>query len=88
MNKAKLVKLADEVLTEIDLKAKDYYRQELEIRICDALSKQFTLAGNFVRSLKHKTYNENEKDYYSVKPVLNDVIDKILEKQNEQTRKD
>ena len=83
MNKAKLVELADEVLSEIDLKAKDYYRQELEIRICDALSKQFTLAANFVRSRKHKTFNENEKDYYSVKPVLNDVIDKILEKQND-----
>ena len=82
MNKAKLVKLADEVLTEIDLKAKDYYRQELEIRICDALSKQFSFANNHVSSLKHNmtTINKNAKAYHSVKPVLNDVIDKILEK--------
>jgi hypothetical protein len=80
MNKAKLVKLADEVLTEIDLKAKDYYRQELEIRICDALSKQFSLSGNHVRSLKHNmtTINKNAKAYHSVKPVLDDCIDKLL----------
>jgi len=80
MNKAKLVKLADEVLTEIDLKAKDYYRQELEIRICDALSKQFSLSSNHVRSLKHNMtiINRNEKVYYSVKPILDECIDKLL----------
>ena len=78
MNKAKLVEFADEVLSAIDLKAKDYYRQELEIRICDALSKQFRLAANFVRSQKHQTFNENEKEYYSAKPILDDCIDKLL----------
>ncbi len=75
MNKAKLVKLADEVLTDIDAESKDYLRECLEQKLCGRLSDIFAsarYAANYPRD------NQRKKDYESVKPILDDCIDKYL----------
>jgi len=79
MNKAKLVKLADEVLTDVDVDMECVLRKELEINLCEKLADIFIAA---------KRHNKlpcdvgrilfNEKSYKSVKPILDDCIDKLL----------
>ena len=80
MNKAKLVKLAEEVLTNIDTDFEAEYRENLEKELCSQLSDMFIYAR------RHLVFgNENEdshKKYYkSVKPILDDCIDKLLNKE-------
>ena len=86
MNKAKLVELADEVLTDIDVDMECVLRKKLEIQLCERLSRKFNQASYY---LNYLTLNDNEwakkyeKPYQSVKPILDDCIDKLLGKQNE-----
>ena len=75
MNKAKLVKLADEVLTEIYDDSKDYLRECLEQKLCGRLSNIFASAQY---SANYPKENKRKKDYESVKPILDDCIDKLL----------
>ena len=75
MNKAKLVELADEVLTDIDVESGDYLRECLEQKLCGRLSNIFAsaeYAANYPRD------NQRQKDYKSVKPILDDCINKLL----------
>jgi len=79
MNKAKLVELADEVLTDVDVDMQSVLRKELEINLCDKLS------DIFKKAQRHHKYPldvgqivTNEKSYKSVKPILDDCIDKLL----------
>ena len=85
MNKAKLVELADEVLTDIDVDMECVLRKQLEIQLCERLSRKFNQARYHLEDIgsvsivgskkKHKPY---EQTYISVKPILDDCIDKLL----------
>ena len=78
MNKAKLVNFAEQVLTDVDMKIEKEHREFLEAKLCEELSRVFKLAQ------KHLTYNMDGQDnnykqaYESVKPILDDAIDKCL----------
>ena len=83
MNRKKLVEVADEVMLEVDIEMKGELRKNLENALCKRLSKIFNNAGTFVR-YKDSSYpdaaaNKRQKEaYVSVKPVLDDCLDKIL----------
>ena len=80
MNKAKLVELADEVLTDVDIDMQSVLRKELEINLCDKLSAIFRGAERHNKyPLDGVRVGKNEKSYKSVKPILDDCIDKLLE---------
>ena len=79
MNKVKLVELTNEVLTDIDVDMQSVLRKELEINLCEKL------ADIFFAAQRHNKYpldvgriETNEKSYKSVKPILDDCIDKLL----------
>ena len=81
MNKTKLVELADEVLTDVDVDMQSVLRKELEINLCEKL------ADIFFAAQRHHKYpldvgriGKNEKSYKAVKPILDDCIDKLLGK--------
>ena len=80
MNKAKLVELANEVLTDIDVDMQNVLRKELEINLCEKLADIFFAAQrhNKYPSLDDGRIETNEKSYKSVKPILDDCIDKLL----------
>ena len=77
MNKAKLVELADEVLTNIDVDMQSALRKELEINLCSKLSDIFYEAKLEFSAYKTK---KNQKSYKAVKPILDDCIDKLLKR--------
>ena len=87
MNKAKLVELANEVLTEIDDASKDSLRQKLELNICDALYKRFLHSYYYSRDKSKEGIDRDnyEYAYKSVKPILDDCIDKILGETNDKS---
>jgi len=81
MNKTKLVELADEVLTDVDVDMQSVLKKELEINLCEKL------ADIFFAAQRHHKYpldvgriGKNEKSYKAVKPILDDCIDKLLGK--------
>ena len=79
MNKIYLVELADQVLTDVDnefkTKARDYFEQ----RLCERLSSIFNDAASHVYGNPSSTEHETRKKAYeSVKPVLDDCLNKIL----------
>jgi len=78
MNKAKLVELADEVLTHIDMEMKVVLRDQLERALCGKLSRIFEKARihNGLAPLVDK--DKYQKAYASVQPILDDCIDRIL----------
>ena len=82
MNKAKLVELADEVLTDIDVDMKSEQRNYLEKKLLDAMTQRFLHARYCLNYLATKINEEEvkkyEKEYQSVKPILDDSIDKLL----------
>ena len=79
MNKAKLVELANEVLTEIDLDMQSVIRKELEINLCGKLTSIFEQAQRHQRyPLELGRIINNEKSYKAVKPILDDCINKLL----------
>ena len=82
MNKAKLVELADEVLTDIDIDMKSEQRNYLEKKLLDAMTQRFLHARYCLNYLATKINEEEvkkyEKEYQSVKPILDDSIDKLL----------
>ena len=80
MNKAKLVNLADEVLTDIDIDLENLLRANLEEELCNQLHSKFYNARNFLKGkLAHGVgYVVDEKSYKSVKPILDETIDKLL----------
>lgn len=82
MNKKKLVELAEEVLTDIDKELEGELRKELEKELCERLADKFRHA-NYHLSLGSRGKNDEsyKKSYDSVKPILDDAIDKLL-KQN------
>tara|TARA_Y100001937_G_scaffold109357_1_gene153922 strand:- start:41 stop:298 length:258 start_codon:yes stop_codon:yes gene_type:complete len=81
MNKAKLVELADEVLTDIDVDMECVLRKKLEIQLCEKLSRKFNQARYHLNylTLDDKDWAKKyEKEYQSVKPILDDSIDKLF----------
>ncbi len=84
MNKKKLVELADEVLTDLDVDLENLLRANLEEELCNQLHSKFYNARNFLKGkLAHGVgYVVDEKSYKSVKPILDDAIDKLLNKAN------
>lgn len=84
MNKKKLVELAEEVLTDIDAELETKLRKELERELCERLDTIFSHAKYHLNSFSYT--NENNKDfkksYDSVKPILDEAIDKLLNKAN------
>ena len=79
MNRKKLVELADEVLTDVDEEFQNKAREYFEKRLCERLSNIFNNAGNHIYGRSTSTdYDERKKAYESVKPVLDDCLNKIL----------
>ena len=81
MNKAKLVELADEVLTDIDVDMECVLRKKLEIQLCEKLSRKFNQARyhlNYLILDDKEWAKKYENQYQSVKPILDDCIDKLL----------
>jgi len=79
MNKLYLVELADQVLTDVDHEFKTKARDYFEKRLCERLSCIFNDAGNHIYGNKSSTeYDTRKKAYESVKPVLDDCLNKIL----------
>ena len=81
MNKAKLVELADEVLTDIDVGMKSVQRNYLEKKLLDAMTQRFLHARyclNYLTTNDKEWARKYEKEYQSVKPILDDSIDKLL----------
>lgn len=87
MNKKKLVELADEVMQEVDIEMKGELRKDLENKLCRRLSNVFDDAAGYARyggtrygnDVSRSEQNKREKKAYdSVKPVLDDCLDKIL----------
>ena len=81
VNKAKLVELADEVLTDIDVDMQNVLRKELEVSLCAKLYDIFLAAERHHKyPLDVGRIGKNEKSYKAVKPILDDCIDKLLGK--------
>ena len=79
MNKEKLVELADQVLTDVDEEFQDKARDYFEKELCERLWHVFWEAKEFFNTEKHDIhYEKMKKSYDSVKPVLDDCLDKIL----------
>ena len=79
MNKLFLVELADQVLTDVDEEFQDKAREYFEKRLCERLSNIFNNAGNHIYGSSTSTdYDTRKKAYESVKPVLDDCLNKIL----------
>ena len=79
MNKEKLVELADQVLTGVDEEFQDRARDYFEQRLCERLSCIFNDAASHIYGNRSSTeYDTRKKAYESVKPVLDDCLDKIL----------
>jgi hypothetical protein len=76
MNKAKLVELADEVLTNIDIDLEGEFRKNLEKKLCSQLG------DKFIHARRHLVFPNqskvHKKDYECVKPILDDAINKLL----------
>ena len=71
---SKLVDIPEEMLAEIDLDLQNLFRESLETSIINYFYKVFHSA-HWPGSKDHKTAKAK------VKPLVNGVIDKILEKQ-------
>ncbi len=79
MNKKKLVELADEVLSDVDIEMEKGIREHFERKLCYRLSRIFGQASHLKDAENHmQHYDEYKKAYESVKPVLDDCLDKIL----------
>ena len=76
MNKKKLVELADAVLTDIDEALQTQIRKELEKELCERLADKFRYANHWL--LFHNKDTNNKESYESVKPILDETIDKLL----------
>ena len=75
MNKEKLVELADEVLSHVDMDIKVVLRNQLERDLCGRLSEIFQEANRFLVGHDSMHYKQA---YASVRPILDDCIDRIL----------
>ena len=75
MNKTKLVELAEEVFADIDVEMESLLREKLEEALAEKLSEKFKSAYFYHWYSKDKVH---KKDYDSVKPILNEAIDKVL----------
>ena len=85
MNKKRLVELADEVLLDVDYEFQNKARDYFEKRLCERLSAIFNSAGHHIYGNKTSTeYDTNKKCYESVKPVLDDCLNKVLGNKNEE----
>ena len=87
MNRKKLVEVADEVMLEVDIEMDGELRKELEVKLCRRLSNVFDDAVGYARyggtrygnDVSRSKQNQREKKAYdSVKPVLDDCLDKIM----------
>ena len=78
MNKAKLVNLAEQVLTDVDNKLKKENREFLEIKLCEELSRILHLAKNHIAYDMDGEDDVYKKSYESVKPILDEAIDNCL----------
>ena len=78
MNKTKLVELADEVLTHIDMDMKVVLRDQLERALCGKLSRIFEKARIHNAPVPLVNKDKYQKAYASVQPILDDCIDRIL----------
>jgi len=81
MNKKKLVELAEEVLTDIDADLEQQLRDNLEEELCKRLSRKF-LHASYHLTWAHEGNEGYKKSYDSVKPILDDTIDKLLNNKN------
>ena len=77
MNKKKLVDLADEVLSDVDIEMEKELRDHFEAKLCWRLSRRFSDAANYATD-RGLGSGGGEEAYESVKPVLDDCLDKIL----------
>ena len=79
MNRKKLVEVADEVLTDIDDEFKKETRDYFEKELCRRLKHIFLQAETYFETSRTDIwFAERKEAYESVKPVLDDCLNKIL----------
>lgn len=79
MNKEKLVELADQVLTDVDDELRKEAREFFERELCRRLKNIFLDAGAYYETSRTDIwFAERKEAYESVKPVLDDCLNKIL----------
>tara|TARA_Y100000114_G_C11501958_1_gene204859 strand:- start:62 stop:313 length:252 start_codon:yes stop_codon:yes gene_type:complete len=79
MNKKKLVELADQVLMDVDDELQNEAREFFEKELCRRLKNIFLDAGAYFETSRTNIWFEERKEAYeSVKPVLDDCLNKIL----------
>lgn len=79
MNKAKLVELAEEVLTEIDADLEEELRKNLEKELCERLSQIF-LHAKYHQVYGFQSNEGYKKSYESVKPIIDEAINNLLDR--------
>ena len=79
MNKAKLKKICVDAFEELE---KDAYEETKEYYVKDVATKLYNALG---KNSDDEAHNRLKKSLYS---LIRESFDEILEKQNEQTRKD
>tara|TARA_R100000329_G_C7606115_1_gene215025 strand:- start:315 stop:551 length:237 start_codon:yes stop_codon:yes gene_type:complete len=77
MNKKKLVKLATEVLTDIDEDLRSDLVNALEIKLLQRLENRFFNASLYLLDPR-KDHKKSKESYLSVKPILDDAINGLL----------
>ena len=77
MNKEKLVDVIEQVLTPVDEALDEELRKHLERTICNEVSQLFSKAGHFVVQ-DYGPSMASKLAYETVKPVLDDCIDRLL----------
>ena len=79
MNKEKLVDVIEQVLTPVDEALDEELRKHLERTICNEVLNLFMAACTFVKNDYNQEYSSKASKlaYETVKPVLDDCIDRL-----------
>ena len=86
MNRKKLVDVIEQVLTPVDEALDEELRKHLERTICNEVSQLFRTARHFVDvdyNQKQLSSLTSKLAYETVKPVLDDCIDRLMVPDND-----
>ena len=90
MNKAKVDKIMQEVLTEIELDdAKEQLEEWYKLELCDKLVDVFTGARRHARGWScacTKEQEQNKVRYKLIKPLIDEAVDKYISKLNNEEK--
>ena len=88
MNKAKVDKIIEEVLTEIELDdAKKQLAEWYKVALCDRLNLLFDgarrHAHGWTNTITKKEAKENQTRYELIEPLIDEAVEKYLNKLNQ-----